>query len=70
MANWEKLLEVELKFNRMRIRGRKKRVEPDKSGKEQIKEEGAEGTDFRRGEAMIWALKEHDRRGGSSKLWR
>lgn len=47
------MLEVEPKLDRTRIRGRRKREEPGKRGKEQIKGGGEAGRDFKKGKATI-----------------
>lgn len=60
----EKWLEVEPKLDRTRIRGRRKREEPEKRGKEQIKRGGEAGRDFKKGKATSLALKEDCRRNG------
>lgn len=60
----EKWLEVEPKLDRTRIRGRRKREEPEKRGKEQIKRGGEAGRDFKKGKATILPLKEDCRING------
>lgn len=47
------MLEVEPKLDRTRIRGRRKKEEPDRRGKEQIKRGGEADRDFKKGKATI-----------------